>query len=222
MLVAQSDGFAELDLAAKGNSVLTVKVAGLPGTVEEARRLPSGNTVIGGNGGGGVFVWEIGGDGKPIAAHQKSFGGVDKLRTFRLDDDAASFVFCSTVEGSNKRTVQRGNWESGLTQFFEFASDHPAVHMFKVIQTGTAEVTVATGYGASIVRIDTGTKQITKTIGGASQPTPEGATRDLNPHFYAGFQILEMATTWSPTGRTTAEATTPKAISSFNTIATAT
>ncbi len=204
LLVAQNNGFAELDLTAKGNDVLTVEVTGLPGTVEAARRLPSGNTIIGGNGGGGVFVWEIGTDGKPVSSHQKLFTGVDKLRTFRLDDSGASFVFCSTVEGSNQRTVQRGTWDSGLTQLYGFAADHAAIHMFKVVQTATNEVTVATGYGASIVRVDIGTKQVTATIGGTSQPAPEGATRELSPNFYAGFQILEngdyLVTNWQGHG----------------------
>jgi hypothetical protein len=204
LLIAQNDGFSELDLTAKGNSVLTVKLNGLPGVVEAARRLPSGNTVIGGNGGGGVFVWEIGSDGKPVAGRQASLTGVDKLRSFRLDGDASNFVFCSTIEGPNVRTVQRGNWQGNLTELYSFASDHPAAHMFKVIQTAASEVTVATGYGASIVRVDTASNQITKTIGGKSQPQPEGATRGIEPNFYAGFQILAngdyLVTNWQGHG----------------------
>jgi hypothetical protein len=59
VLRSQPQGYVELDLANMGRVVRDVAIANVPGDVESARRLPNGNTIIAGNGGGGIFVWEI-------------------------------------------------------------------------------------------------------------------------------------------------------------------
>src|SRR4051812_1668709 len=57
VLRSHPHGYVELDLARRGAVVRDVAVAGAPGGVESARPLPTGHTLILGNGGGRILLW---------------------------------------------------------------------------------------------------------------------------------------------------------------------
>jgi hypothetical protein len=181
-------GYVELDLANKGAVLRDVAIADVPGGIETARRLPNGNTIIAGNGGGGIFVWEVDGANTALPGRQQLFAGIDKGRLLRLTPEG-TFLFCSETNG--KRVVHEADWTSGVSTLFEVPPGVPADSMLKAVRVAPGIVTVSTGYAASLIRIDTVRKEVLQTIGGKAQPEPNGAKRPLSPFFFSGYQMFE-------------------------------
>jgi hypothetical protein len=186
VLRSSPQGYVELDLAKKGTVAREVSLAGLPGGVESARRLPSGNTVVLGNGGGGIFVWEVDRDGAVVADRQHLFAGIDKGRMLRLTDQG-TFLFCSETNG--QKLIHEASWKGGVTTLFEVPASVPADSMVKAVRVAPDIVTVSTGYAASLIRIDTARKVVLQTIGGRAT-RDDSSKRPLSPFFFSGYQMF--------------------------------
>lgn len=186
VLRSHPQGYVELDL--RGAVSLEVTIPGVPGAVESARRLPSGHTVVAGNGAGGSFIWEIDREQRPVAGRQLFFSGVEKVRLVR-QTEAGTFLFCSEKQGTN--TIHEADWKSGAQVLFEVPKVIPADSMVKAVRVSADIVTVSTGYAASLLRIDTANKQTLLTIGGKVQPDGDESTRPLSPFFFSGYQTFE-------------------------------
>src|SRR5882672_8137080 len=126
LLRSSAQGYVELDLANKGAVLRNVSITGAPGPIESARRLPSGNTIVLGNGGGGIFVWEVNRDGAVVADRQHLFLGIDKGRMLRLTDQG-TFLFCSETNG--QKLIHEASWKGGVTTLFEVPASVPADSM---------------------------------------------------------------------------------------------
>src|SRR5258708_31893555 len=98
LLRSSPQGYVELDLANRGALLRSVVVDGAPGGIESARRLPSGHTVVLGNGGGGIFVWEVDKSGGAVSGRRLLLEGIDKARMLRLTKEG-TFIFCSETNG---------------------------------------------------------------------------------------------------------------------------
>jgi hypothetical protein len=186
VLVSTPSGYVELDLNDQGTPVRSATLTPVPGLIEAARRLPDGHTIVAGNGGGGIFVSEFDENDTLVQDHQQVFGGLNNLRGLRLTEQG-TFLFMSDT--AVRKAVYEGSWEGNAQLVFELPGDVAAGHMTKAVRTGPNEVTISTGYGASLLRIDTQNDVVTKLIGGAGQPQPDGAERPLEAHFFGGFQL---------------------------------
>lgn len=187
VLRSRPQGYVELDLANKGAVVRDIAIANVPGDVESARRLPNGNTIIAGNGGGGIFVWEVDAANVVVPGRKDLFVGIDKVRMLRLTEDG-TFLFCSETHG--KRIIHEAAWDHGVKTLFEVPENVPADSMVKAVRVAPHVVMVSTGYAASLLRIDTARKQVLQTIGGKAQPEPIGGKRPLSPFFFSGYQLF--------------------------------
>lgn len=189
LLRSHPEGYVELDLAARGAVVRQIAIAGVPGPIESARRLVSGNTVVAGNGAGGIFVWECDPSGRPldVPEHRRHFQGIDKVRMLRLTE-TGTFLFCSETEG--KSVIHELGWDQPLVTLFEVPDHVPADSMVKAVRVSRDILTVSTGYAASLLKIDTARKQVVQTIGGKAQEQPADASRPLSPFFFSGYQML--------------------------------
>jgi hypothetical protein len=180
-------GFAELDLNDRGAVLRNVNIAGAPGGIESARRLPGGHTVVLGNGAGGIFVWEIDPNGDAVPSRRRLFEGIDKGRMVRLTDQG-TFLFCSETNG--KRLIHEADWEHGIKTLFEVPADVPADSMVKAVRIARDVITVSTGYAASLLRIDTAQGKVLQTIGGRAF-RDESTKRPLSPFFFSGYQMFD-------------------------------
>lgn len=187
LLRSQASGYVELDLAAKGAVVRQVELPDAPGGVESARRLPDGTTVVIGNGGGGVFVWQVDAEGRPVPGRQHLCAGIDKARMIRVTD-TGSFLFCSETDG--RSVIHELDWKGGAKTLFEVPKEVPADSMVKAVRLQTDVVAVSTGYAASLLLVDTNRKVVRQSIGGKSQPEPLAGKRPLSPFFFSGWQTL--------------------------------
>jgi len=179
-------GYVELDLAKHGAVITDVEIASAPGGVESARRLPGGNTIVLGNTGDGIFVWEVDGKGIGVAGRQRLFAGIDKGRMLRLTE-VGSFLFCSETHG--KKLIHEGDWSDELRTLFEIPGDVPADSMVKAVRVAKDIITVSTGYAASLIRVDTAQKKVLQTIGGRAMRDDSGK-RPLSPFFFSGYQMF--------------------------------
>lgn len=180
-------GYVELDLSARGARVREISIAGLPGGIESARRLTNGHTVLAGNGGGGIFIWEVDSADKPIPGRVHLFAGIDKVRMIRLTGEG-TFLFCSETNG--RSVIHELGWNEGMRTLFEVPDDVPADSMVKAVRIAPHVVTVSTGYAASLLVIDTEGQRLLQTIGGRGHLEPRGAERPLSPFFFSGYQML--------------------------------
>lgn len=187
VLRSSAAGYLELDLAARGALVRDVKVGDVPGGIESARRLPNGHTVVIGNGGGGIFVWELDAANQPLRDRQGLFAGIDKARMLRVTAQG-TFLFCSETEG--RSIVHELDWNAGLRSLFVVPDSVPADSMVKAVRVAPDVITVSTGYAASLLRIDTAQNKVQQTIGGKTQSEPAHGARPLSPFFYSGYQML--------------------------------
>jgi len=186
LLRSSPQGYVELGLAG-GELLREVALPGLPGGVESARRLPNGNTLVLGNVGGAIFVWEIGVDGKPLPGRELLFQGIEKGRLLRLTQEE-TFLFCSETAG--KRQVHEADWKTGVRTLSQIPAEVPADSLVKAVREASNVITVSTGYAASLLRIDTQRNTVLQTIGGKDQPEPAGLRRSLSPNFFSGFQMF--------------------------------
>jgi hypothetical protein len=179
-------GFAELDLNGGGAVLRDLTVGSAPGPIESARRLRDGHTVVLGNCGGGIFLWEIDADGSPVPDRRRLFEGIDKGRMLRLTEQS-TFLFCSETNG--KKLVHEADWDRGVKTLFEVPADVPADSMVKATRISPDVITVSTGYAASIIRVDTARGKVLQTIGGRATRDETGK-RPLSPFFFSGYQMF--------------------------------
>jgi hypothetical protein len=185
VLRSTPSGFIELGLS-DGKLLREVSLPGIP-AIESARRLPNGNTVLLGNGDGGIVVQELDARGKPL--QNRTLLGVGLLKGRLLRHTAAgTFLFCSETEGV--RSVHEADFENGVKELFRIPANVPADSMLKVVRIGANRVAVSTGYAASLIILDTARKEVVQTIGGKAQAEPSGLRRPLSPNFFSGFQCL--------------------------------
>jgi hypothetical protein len=149
--------------------------------------LTNGHTVVVGNGGGGIFVWEVDSADKPVPGRTQLFAGIDKARMIRLTGEG-TFLFCSETEG--RSVIHELSWHEGMRALFEVPDEVPADSMVKVVRIAPNELVVSTGYAASLIVIDMARKRVSRTIGGKGHPEPKGAKRPLSPFFFSGYQML--------------------------------
>jgi hypothetical protein len=187
VLRSRPQGYVELDLASRGAVIRDVVIADAPGGIESARRLPNGNTVIAGNGDGGIFVWELDPANEVITWRKTFYRGIDKVRLLRLTSEG-TFLFCS--ETSGRRIVHEAAWDRGMKSIFEVPESVPADSMVKAVRIAPHILMVSTGYAATLLRVDMARKEVVQTIGGKSQSGPDDVDRPLSPFFFSGFQIL--------------------------------
>lgn len=180
-------GFIELDLRARGDVVREVVIPDLPGPTESARRLPGGNTVVLGNSGAGVFVWEVNDAGRPVAGRARLCDRIEKGRLLRRTRDTR-FLFCSETAG--RAVVHELDWAAGVRDLFAASAASPADSMVKAVRIGADVVMVSTGYAASLLRVDVARGRVLQTIGGKRQPRPHQAARELSPFFFSGYQLF--------------------------------
>jgi hypothetical protein len=186
VMISVPAGYVELDLLARGTPLRTVTLTGVPGNIEAARRLPGGHTVVAGNGAGGIYVYEFDEHDVLLDDRQRVFTGLDFLRALRLTEQG-SFVFTANTAAGPQ--VYEASWSGEARRLFDVPDEVGARNMTKAVRTGPDEITVSTGYGASLIRIDTASEVVTRRIGGPGLPRPESAERDVESHFYAGFQL---------------------------------
>jgi len=188
VLRSHGKGYVELDVLRRGALVRDVSVAELPGGVESARRLPNGHTVVIGNGEGGVFVWELDRDNRPITGRQRLFAGIEKARMIRFTEEG-SFLFCSETNG--RSIVHEGSWDGELRALFEVPDDVPADSMVKAVRIAPDTISVSSGYTASLLVVDTAKSRVLRTIGGKTEPASGvGYQRQIRPFFFSGYQML--------------------------------
>ena len=187
VLRSHPQGYVEVELE-HGSVAREVSVAGLPGGIESARRLPNGNTIIAGNGGDGAFIGEVDRDHVIIDHRLLCFAGIEKVRLVRRTEQG-TFLFCSEKQGQN--FIHEADWSSGVKTLFEIPKGVPADSMVKAVRVSADVITVSTGYAGSLLRIDTARRQILHTIGGKDQPIGEGLARPLSPFFFSSYQMFE-------------------------------
>ncbi len=187
VLRSTPSGYVELDLSARGAVVRQISIVGLPGGIESARRLSNGHTVVAGNGGGGIFVWEVDSAATPVSGRTQFFGGIDKVRLIRLTGEG-TFLFCS--ETNDRSVIHELAWNGGMRTLFEVPDDMPTDSMVKAVRIAPHVVTVSTGYAASLLVIDTEGRRALRTVGGKGHPEPRGADRPLSMFFFSGYQML--------------------------------
>jgi outer membrane protein assembly factor BamB len=185
VLRSTPSGFVELELVG-GRLVREIAVPGVA-SIESARRLPNGNTTLLGNGSGGIFVWELDAQGKPLENRALVGAGLLKGRLVRHSADG-TLLFCSDTDG--KRLVHEADFDSGVRTLFQIPDDVPADSMLKALRVAPDRVIVSTGYAASLIVFDTTRGAVVQTIGGKTQPEPAGLRRLLSPNFFSGYQIL--------------------------------
>ena len=185
VLRSTPSGFVELDLAG-GSLVREVALSG-QASIESARRLPNGNTLLLGNGEAGIFLQELDAEGKPLADRRLLGVGLSKGRLVRHTAEG-SFLFCSETDG--KRLVHEADFQTGIRTLVQIPDDVPADSMLKALRIAPDRIVVSTGYAASLIIIDTARAAVVQTIGGKAQPDRAGLRRPLSPHFFSGYQIL--------------------------------
>jgi hypothetical protein len=178
-------GFIELSLT-DGCLLREVTLPGLPG-IESARRLPSGNTVVLGNGENGIFVCELDSRAAPVPGRLLVGAGLSKGRLVR-HTSADTLLFCSDTDG--RRVIHEGTWSGGVKALYQVPDDVPADSMLKAVRVAADRLVVSAGYSASLLVIDSARGQVVQTIGGKTQPEPTGLRRPLSPNFFSGFQLL--------------------------------
>lgn len=185
VLRSSPTGFVELSLI-DGKLLREVTLPGLP-AIESARRLPNGNTVVLGNGDNGIFVCELDPRAAPIAGRVLVGAGLLKGRLVR-HTTADTLLFCSETDG--KRVIHEATWSGGVKTLFQIPDGVPADSMLKAVRVAADRLVVSAGYSASLLIIDTVQGAVVQTIGGKTQPEPQGLRRLLSPNFFSGFQLL--------------------------------
>ncbi|MBN2529598.1 MAG: hypothetical protein JXR76_24630 [Deltaproteobacteria bacterium] len=185
----QSGGYFELDI----NTGEIVKEVSLSlGDTQTVRRLLNGNTIVAGdnlNGGQGTTMVELDTDDKVIRS--VSFPGTGTTRVVRRTA-ADTFLF-----GYDKRLLE-GNWNGDILM------DHTiditdSYGPYMTVRRLNGNTVTATGYFPALHEYAPD-GSLVATIGGRNQNN----AKDINPNFYAGFQILEndniVVTNWQGHG----------------------
>lgn len=165
-------GYVELDVKTGEIKKEVTKLTG----VESMRRLPNGNTILGGNSDGGVTLQEIDSQDAPVAGRKVTFTNYSQFRMLRRTPQGTFLIGVGAKLAEvtwDKQTV----WEMSIPN---------GDYVYQGLALPDKTIAVTSGYGAAILIIDPAAKRALTTMGGKSQP--DAAT--LVPNFYAGFQIL--------------------------------
>ena len=184
LLRSTPQGYVELELAG-GRLLREVRLPGLPG-IESARRLPSGNTVVLGNGESGIYICELDEQGKTVDSRLLVATGLLKGRLVRHTAQD-TLLFCSETHG--KRVIHEASFDDGIKTLFEIPGGVASDSMVKATRIAPERIVVSTGYAASLLLIDT-SRGVVSQIGGKSQAEPKGLRRLLSPNFFSGYQLL--------------------------------
>jgi len=169
VMMSSQDGYREHRLA---DQKLVKEVHGFSGTTVTARRLPDGRTILACNDKGGVTVYELGTDDKPI---RKASFKVPQTRLVRLTPQGTLLFGC-------KEQLFEGDFQGKILKTFTLPKGS---WVYQGLRRADGHLLVAGGYLACFYELDPEGK-ILRTIGG--KDTPEGKTLGL--HFFAGFQVL--------------------------------
>lgn len=170
--VSVAKGYVELDVKTGEIKKEVVKFTG----VESMRRLPSGNTILGANGNGGVTLQELDSQDAPVAGRNITLAGYTDFRILRRTPQGTFLL------GLRSKLVEV-NWDKQTLWEMTIPSGD---YVYQGLRLPDNTIAVTSGYGATLVIIDPAAKKVLTTIGGKAQP--DAAT--IVPSFYAGFQIL--------------------------------
>ncbi len=168
--VSVAKGYVELDLKTGEIKKEMTKFTG----VESLRRLPNGNTILGGNFDGGATLQELDASDAPVTGRKVTFN-LQNLRLFRRTPQGTFLlgVGAKLVEVNwDKQIVWEANIDGGNYVYMGLRLDK--------------NIAVTSGYGSAIQIIEPTGKNLVSTIGGKSQAD----AASIAPNFYAGFQIL--------------------------------
>jgi len=170
--VSVAKGYVELDIK---TGAIKKQVTSFDG-VESLRRLPSGNTILGGNSNGGVTLQELDAQDAPVTTHKVTFTSYSQLRLFRRTPEGTFLL------GVGAKLAEV-NWDKQTLWEMTIPSGD---WVFQGLRLADKTLAVTSGYGATILVIDPTTKKVLTTLGGKSQPD----ATTLVPNFYGGFQVL--------------------------------
>jgi hypothetical protein len=63
--------------------------------------------------------------------------------------------------------------------------------MVKAVRIAKDQISVSTGYAASLIVVDTRAHEVRRTIGGKQQFETQKEARSLSPFFFSGYQMFE-------------------------------
>ena len=170
VLIGTGNGYEEREIS---NGTKVFEITSFPGT-QTARRLRNGNTLLAG------ANWQ---NKQGIALVEINQRG-DVLRTVVYP--GFSYVRCirETVKGTFMVTadtlVFEGDADGNIIWKAEVAGPPAKPHVWQALRLGNGQTIASTGYAKNFQVYDSAGKLV-KTITGPA---------DVNPNFYAGFQIL--------------------------------
>jgi hypothetical protein len=165
-------GYVELDIK---TGEIRKEVSRFTG-VESMRRLPGGNTILGGNSDGGVTLQELDNQDAPVAGRKVTFTNYSQFRMFRRTPQGTFLIGVGAKLAEvnwNRQTV----WEMNIPN---------GDYVYQGLRLADNTIAVASGYGAAILVIDPAAKRVLTTVGGNGQPD----ATTIVPNFYGGFQVL--------------------------------
>jgi hypothetical protein len=169
--VSVAKGYVELDLK---TGEIKKEVTTFTG-VESLRRLPNGDTILGGNSDGGVTLQELDSKDVLVPGRKVTFTNLQSLRLFRRTPQGTFLLGVAAK-------LAEVNWDKQIVWDMSIPDGNYVFHGVRVDKN----IAVTSGYGATIVVLEPVAKKVLTTIGGKSQP--DAAT--IVPNFYGGFQIL--------------------------------
>jgi hypothetical protein len=170
-------GYVEIDLKTGEIRKEVSKFSG----VESLRRLPNGNTILGGNSDGGVTLQELDSQDAAVSGHKVTFTNYSQFRMLRRTPQGTFLIGVA-----NKLAEVNWNKQSVWEMDFPAPAGHDPAYIYQGLRLPDGTIAVTAGYAASLLIVEPTAKKVQKTIGGATQP--EAAA--IAPNFYAGFQML--------------------------------
>lgn len=163
LMVSSDSGFCEYDWDTR-RQVAEFRDASLAGS-ESVRRLPDGRTIVGCNKRNAdkttaIVFHELDQANKPLRT--ATFAGLNTLRLFRLSS-RGTLLF-----GANKTLIIEGSLDGKILRKIEIKDGG---HFYEVLEKPDGHWLAAGGYGAFIVELDAGGKEL-KRWGG--KPGPAG------------------------------------------------
>ncbi len=169
VLLSAGKGFMTYDLKTK-KIVSRVNDPQFKGTTC-ARRLPNGHTIVGCNQ-KGITFFEL--DKKNKVVKTANFPDLRNMRLMRLSTNK------TLLFGSNDNEVIEANLDGKILSRTKIPN---ARHIYHIVRNRQKNMLIATGYGSSVVEIDSTGKEVSK-IGEKAKEAGVGI------HFFAGMQVL--------------------------------
>jgi hypothetical protein len=175
--VSVAKGYVEIDIKTGEIKKEVTKLTG----VESLRRLPNGNTVLGGNSDGGVTLQELDSQDAAVSGRKVTFTTFSQFRMLRRTPQGTFLIGAAN-------TLAEVNWDKQTVWKMDFAAaaGHDPNYIYQGLRMSDNNIAVTTGYSTSLVIVDPAAKKALTTIGGQGQPNAS----TISPYFYAGFQIL--------------------------------